>query len=420
MNLFQFVDDFFKGIVFFIYNVCFTSITLLGRPLRGPVKLFRAYRGKNSRQISSYSALLLATLGFIWILSLREDLFAPITLPTLPTSPELPKAATLWPHLAAAGFIAIAIDALLRLLLRIRFPKNRPRRQVLLGIVEYAMAGPWLALLVVLILYTASYESGDWPPWLVTSAVYVLFVALLIAVLFYGIAAPALLLARGLYGRRLSLRAGLRRTAISLGLVILCVGAVPAGLFAIVSGGWQLYMNIAKSRAEEAAHPQVSIAGLQCVLLADGRLAVEVGFSNANDRAVSFNASDVDIVLGIYGTMTEHNTFAYRDDRARFLAGDSGDLVVIKPNDVALLKGSVAGPGSDDSQYLCSARLMDSAVRVKGAYFPSTGASKLTYVEVRRPSPAVRIGQSCDGEMGLGVRQGAPDMPLLKGHGCRE
>lgn len=422
MNLFDTLDGFFEGLVFFGYNVFRTFLTLLLHPFRGPIRLFVARQAVGKQQISSQTTLLLAALGIIWWASAQRDEFQWIILPRFPTAPDLPQVKTFWPVFAAASFLTIAIDVSFRLIFAVRYRNNRLRRRMFLAIVEYSLSSIFVGLLIVMSVFgTIADQQGIDPPppysGYITGGIIAIVILLALT---YGLAAPGYLLGRGLRGRAIQPRGARNGLLVKVFTIASCIPVIMLALVPTAFGSWTLFASVVAAQRDERDHPQVLAAGLRCIIT-EGKLAVELGLSNDTDRTVFIDSAKVDVVMGYYGTGTPHDTFDYFDDRLGFLTVDGSRLgtALIKPHDAVMLRGSTVGfPEPRNGQELCALRLVDSAAELKGSYTSAKPASQLFYVRAIPPVTVARVSQVCDGTDLLGLPADTAPVPTLKGRTC--
>lgn len=161
IDLFEFVEGLFRGIVYFIYNVVETTAAIIRHPIKGPIRLYRLHITTERRQLGGLTYLFIASLLLQWVVlhwllstsrvfyeresagpsdlsALREKLAA------ISLSPPTFDIDTLWPLILGSLVSTVIIDAVLRLALRWRFPRRVRRRQMLLAACEYSLL--WMIL----------------------------------------------------------------------------------------------------------------------------------------------------------------------------------------------------------------------------------------------------------------------------------
>lgn len=138
MDVFKFLDDAVRGTVAFVYGFARSTLTLVVHPLRGPARLIAAARDPAASQIgpTTYLALAFAIAPLV-----LEALGGAENVP-VPGMPDLARllatgslAGGLGSLLAGAVAGTITIDALLRLIGRLRLAGARHRRFV--AVMEY-------------------------------------------------------------------------------------------------------------------------------------------------------------------------------------------------------------------------------------------------------------------------------------------
>jgi hypothetical protein len=148
VDLFELLDGFFRGVVYFVYSLVESTFRLVRHPLRGPAHLQRARRAPDRRQISAVTFLFMAYLG-AYAFELRHYSEGPFS-PALSESLD-----AWWPILAASLASTVIVDMMLRLAVQRRH-RQRRRREFALATAEYAMLLP--ALLVTIVVLDA--EKG--------------------------------------------------------------------------------------------------------------------------------------------------------------------------------------------------------------------------------------------------------------------
>lgn len=178
IDLFHLVDGLFSGIVFFFYNLVETTVIVLRHPIRGPNVLSARHARRDTRQLGGLTYLFLAFMLFHWA---QENLDSGLPLLGTVTKWLGQMAATvpafninaMWPIAVAALITTVIIDAAIRLLLTLRFPRHRHYKSQVLSATEYALVYPILATTSVAVLgmladhfyprpLAISYEINDW------------------------------------------------------------------------------------------------------------------------------------------------------------------------------------------------------------------------------------------------------------------
>lgn len=174
IDLFELIEGFFSGVIYFLYNAVSTTAQLVHHPLKGPLRLYLRYRNHRYRQIGGLTFLFI--LFFALMLTLELVGLSDSALS------EASKAAVLfgafdgrifWPVTVSALIATTITDATLRVFLKIRL-RARPRRAtIILGTVELAFLFPLVGfcglaycLPIILIAYDtigADLSSSDSP-----------------------------------------------------------------------------------------------------------------------------------------------------------------------------------------------------------------------------------------------------------------
>lgn len=177
IDLFELIEGLFRGIVYFIYNLVETTAAVVRHPIKGPIRLYRLHVRTERRQIGGLTYLFLVSVVLQWVLlnwvlfssvddyvvqanqpsglsGWRERLAAlSLTAPTFDLD-------ALWPLILGSIVSTVIIDAVLRLVLRGRFPRRVRYRQMLLAGSEYALLWMILAALMAAILFALVVDDG--------------------------------------------------------------------------------------------------------------------------------------------------------------------------------------------------------------------------------------------------------------------
>jgi len=347
MDLFDLLEKFFRGIVFFIYNLAETTWTVLRHPIRGPTGLYRRCQRPTSRQLGGLTYLFLILFGCYWLF-LRQSadllLFATAAGPSY--RDELSKALknaslaapsfsieAIWPILLGALISTVAIDAVLRLLLRWRLPGRPKHRQAVLAASEYAMLWIVLALMSVWIFLMILPELGR--NFSTAAASFLAIVAL-----FCAAASPAAtLLGRARRGRSYA-ETGIR----ILGLVTLFGCAVYAG-FAIALPAQEMRDQ---SEAAKAMEPWARLKTLRCAVTPDGRIEADGLLLLKDGPPMAFKAADFSLQFSNLDrqpvdSLTERKLEWRRPDAPRFVLLTEGQpqLVELRTRESRPYRGDV-------------------------------------------------------------------------------
>jgi hypothetical protein len=281
MDLFDLLEKFFRGIVYFIYNWVETTWTILRHPIEGPRQLLRAQNDPGVRQIGglTYLFLLLVVFQALTVGQLASGFFQ-----TLTNAPKLDTNA-MWPEILAALIAIVAIDAVLRLVLRWRLPGRRQLRQALLSMAEFAffwMVAPAIFLALLIELNTRWIKQAG-PGF---SSVFLMFLGpfLVLFIATYPAAAVLIGMRMPLCGRIQKRRRKLGLAMIGLTLLFLTAGVAGTGIGYGVQG---------VRNEEQNSGITLSVKTLRCVMLPDGRLTVDGLLSLPGGRAMTIEPDDL-------------------------------------------------------------------------------------------------------------------------------
>lgn len=143
IDLFEFIDGLFRGIVYFFYNLIGTAWMVLRHPIRGPALLHRANGAAGQRQVGGLTFLFVAYLAALPALWVMEGGVSLSQL-SVALSGRL-DTNSLWNVFLGSFASTVLVDSVLRLGLRWR-QRDLRRRQAMLARAEYAM---FLAALLV-------------------------------------------------------------------------------------------------------------------------------------------------------------------------------------------------------------------------------------------------------------------------------
>jgi len=157
IDLFEFLESIFRGLVYFFYNAVETLWILTVHPWRGPAWLYRTYTQKDRKQIGGLTFLFLILFLFFGLCArmfsvtefrLQEVLGKPLALGSDET----------WRTVVSAAASTVLLDSISRLYFRWRVPYNVRRRRRLLAMFEYSLA--WPVLLMALLPFGALTAAG--------------------------------------------------------------------------------------------------------------------------------------------------------------------------------------------------------------------------------------------------------------------
>lgn len=296
MDLFDLLEKFLRGIVYFIYNVVETTSTILRHPIKGPLGLHRLYLRPDYRQIGGLTFLFLGLFvleGALLSTSTPEDPGG-LTKRLRALTADAPtfNLNSIWPTFLATVVSTVMIDALLRLFLRARLPRRRAYRQLLLAASEYAMLWMILAFLVAtLVSWFAPYDDAPW----VLTVIYSLGAASVFAASY-----PAAVILRTASPRsssrwRLREMMAARMTGV-------------AGLFGLAAflGSGLSFQVWGERTLREMNNLPAHVKTLRCEVLPDGRIDVDGFLYVEHSAAQVFGESDFSL---IYETF-DHKQFS--------------------------------------------------------------------------------------------------------------
>lgn len=163
IDLFELVDGFFKGIVYFFYNIAETVFQLARNPIHGPIRLQHRHQLANVRQLGGLTFLFLSFFALFAVHFTTRKVMdqdgpeqgtsASETMGTsLVGAPDFDDS-WLWLVFAATLASTVVLDSILRVALTAGLRRRRQRRALVLGAVEYALSWPLLLLTALIVLW---------------------------------------------------------------------------------------------------------------------------------------------------------------------------------------------------------------------------------------------------------------------------
>jgi hypothetical protein len=143
LDLFETLESFFRGVLFFVYNFLVTLFIALRRPMRGPMQLAHSYASGRRRQIGGLTFLFCTICVLLGYTVLTTRGFPDVTTTDLINASF--NSTSFWPIVAAAIAGTAAIDASLRLWLGYALSGRSRRRDITIPAIEYGMIWPLLA-----------------------------------------------------------------------------------------------------------------------------------------------------------------------------------------------------------------------------------------------------------------------------------
>ncbi|MEA3029229.1 MAG: hypothetical protein QOG13_554 [Sphingomonadales bacterium] len=340
IDLFEFIDGLFRGIVYFFYNLIGTAWMVLRHPMRGPALLYRAHEAAGQRQVGGLTFLFVTYFGvyaaYFWVgfrvMGAGERPVLTRMSDALSRSEALSGSLDTnwwWTVFLASFASTVLIDSVLRLGLRWS-QRDVRKRQAALARTEFAM---FLAAVPVtlgashfaLAWFVASHRNAAallWLPWGIP-----LFVVACAA------AAPAAaqLRRRGQPQRRPVLAAGIpvRPAVLVLGLGAL---AVAASVLGVAIAGYKLI-------SDDRVRNRVAVLRLTCHILED-RPFVDALLHNRSRTIVAVDP--VSLMLSVGRAREDARGVSTIGDDWNFAlrAGDDayGAAMVIRPGEAALVR----------------------------------------------------------------------------------
>lgn len=362
-NLFELLDGLFRGIIYFFYNFVETAYRVIRHPTTGPLLLFKRHRNPAQRQIGGLTFLFLSFFLLFSLFALAVQSSNARTMEALSqTLSDLPNLGmtSLWPTVAGALLATVMVDAPMRLLLWWRVPRNRLRREIILGSVHYAIFLPVLFAMAGMLASFTLMESLalNSLSWVMVVLTAMLVVTGLVAG--WAMRPAAGLLGKAFHGRRRS-RAG------AVGRVVAMTSLLAAAIFA---GAMATFALKSESEDQARAERYLRIVALRCIL-DDRTFTVEAVVWNPSREPAVVEPKFIDVEVGKFTRQSGFDrTLDVRSyDIAWTEPGE--DLIILKSGDILRLRGqsiSFSGTWSRDDRCLLdgssSQRIAGSAVRV--------------------------------------------------------
>jgi len=147
IDLFEFLEGVFRGLVYFFYNAVETLWILALHPWRGGSWLYRAYTQKGRQQIGGLTFLFLIFFIFFGLFT-QAFTNNGVDLAAMARTPFKLDSEDAWRSVLSAAVSTVLLDSMGRLYFRWRVPKHARRRRRLLAQLEYALTWPVLFLLL--------------------------------------------------------------------------------------------------------------------------------------------------------------------------------------------------------------------------------------------------------------------------------
>ena len=333
IDLFEFLEGIFRGLVYFFYNAVETLWILTLHPWRGGLWLYRAYSQKDRQQIGGLTFLFLIFFIFFGLFAQAAsdkgvDFRGMLGKPLRLDSDEA------WRTVLSAATSTVLLDSIARLYFRARVPDSLRRRKQLLATFEYSLT--WPALLLVLLPFAGllQFQAAE-----AFDGLWILFLSAPAAALLCFIAASPAALALRVHPHPWKRRPDLTwpqrigkiaaRLGIQFGIMLLVLGATVAGAAVMITFAG------AGSPTSNFLRP----VALRC-WVEPGRLRVQVALHNPNDAPILLNPG-ADTAL----TVMASDEGGYVDNgRLRSLDGGDAPPVLVQPRQgvVLDLAGDVA------------------------------------------------------------------------------
>jgi hypothetical protein len=190
IDLFDVLDGLIRGVIYFIYNLFYTTAVIIQHPIKGPATLHRLHLRPTRRQIAGVTYLFVSF--FAW-----NAMLIPLTANNLNPQTALSwlagklNAASLnapsldlnafWPTFISSLVSTVLIDAALRYELRqrLRGPARREQRELTVGATEYALVWMLLVATVSVIVPFALRYFVSYPMWLIWTLLGLMFASLM-------------------------------------------------------------------------------------------------------------------------------------------------------------------------------------------------------------------------------------------------
>ncbi len=346
IDLFEFLDGLFRGILYFFYNLAESAFWVVRRPIRGPALLYRVHKDKTRRQLGGLTFLFVTYFAvYASLYFLADPQSGPPLLRTM--MPALGGSFDIswwWVVFLASVVSTIIVDALLRIVLRLRFRKRRVRERIL-GTTEYALflpvllATPWAAILVASNLFSLL-SPVDWGALLRGLAALVLVgsVATIPAAASFW---PSLRRGRA-HGRRREARQGPAAAIRAAGARALpfaprSIALSTLAALASLTGAGLGFMHIF---SQTILQDRLIVEQLECRILED-RPYIDVVLHNRSQATVPVNFEDLSLHIG-RARQDEFSDWVPGEGQSVGLRnGDDafGSPALLRPGDTALVRG---------------------------------------------------------------------------------
>lgn len=299
INLFDLIEGFFSGVVYFFYNAVATIFELLRHPFRAPLRLYLKYRSKNQRQIGGLTFLFLVFFGLMLGIALSAfgNTTATETGMAIFVSGDFLAGGAIWPAALSALISTTVADAMLRLFLRAKL-RNRPlRRAATLNAVEFSLLWPIVGIACVAAawgpLELVYRQFGIWTSQRMPGSIAEVIAGIVLLLL---TALPALALLRSAL-RRSGRRAGLRIAkpiALPMGAVAICLTTFVAFGAGAIPSGIRMAERMHADSEEVLGRFSFRMVGLRCRLSGPDPYA-DIAFQNVSRRPRFLHVRDLRI-----------------------------------------------------------------------------------------------------------------------------
>lgn len=304
IDLFELIEGFFSGVIFFLYNAVWSIVQLVRRPFSAPLRLYLRHRSRERRQIGGLTFLFLL---FFMLMLILVPTFSETDVQTLSRAGRAVIAGefdggTFWPVVVSALIGTTIVDAMLRLVIKTRLRDRPVRAETTLGAIEFAYLMPLLGLGGLILVPAAIIIAYD-PPgeWIAGTGLYTAIPAGLIGLVLFSLAPlpPLALLHSGLRPLRRS-RPGLPRRWVNLAGGVLaiwlltltaCIAALAPAIIRI-----KLAERAAVERMAGSAKV-IDVIELDCRLEGD-RPYVDALLLNRTERPTLLRPRELEVMVG--------------------------------------------------------------------------------------------------------------------------
>jgi hypothetical protein len=300
IDLFEFFESTFRGLVYFFYNVVETLWVLARRPWRGPTLLYRCYTQRGRQQIGGLTYLFLILFVLVGLFAQFESVTSD-EVNWYEFASRMPRLDSdqVWITVISAVVSTVLIDCAARLYFLWRIPNGKDaasrgrqlrRRKRRVAEFEYALVWPALlvplggvTLLILALRWIFMRDESIPMPFELAIPLWVLISILA--------AAPAVTRLKLRPWARVTGGSWLRRIGRFAGRVVAQAG-VAALLLLAVALGCKVMSDLADAQPKPETEPMensLQIASLRCIVDGAGTLHVDVALQNPADKAVVYN-----------------------------------------------------------------------------------------------------------------------------------